>query len=206
MSRVVDREFYSRNPTIVARELIGKTLVRLLDDGTRLDGIIVETEAYGGSNDPASHAYRGVTERNKVMFGAPGHAYIYFTYGFHNCLNFVTGKDGVASAVLIRALEPVKGLAIMSRLRKTKVLSHLTNGPGKICQAFSIDRTLNGVDVTFLSSPIHVLDNGLKLTLKSSARIGIRKGIGRKWRFYAESNGNVSGRSRIKHRSDGASV
>ena len=200
MCEVLNRKFYSRHPSRVARDLLGKTLVRRLNDETRLKGIIVETEAYGGSSDPASHAYRGITERNRVMFGAPGHTYIYFTYGFHNCLNFVTGKEGVASAVLIRAIEPVEGLTVMSRLRKTKNPSNLTSGPGKICQAFSIDRTLNGIDVTSVSSPIHVVDNSLKLSVKSSARVGIRNGTDKKWRFYAESNGNVSRMNGIAHR------
>lgn len=200
MSGVLDRKFYSRYPSIVARDLLGKTLVRRLNDETKLKGIIVETEAYGGSSDPASHAYRGITERNRVMFGAPGHTYIYFTYGFHNCLNFVTGKKGVASAVLIRGIEPVEGLAVMFRLRKTKILSNLTSGPGKICQAFSIDRASNGIDVTSVSSPIHVVDNGLKVSVKSSARIGIRNGTDKNWRFYAESNGNVSRTNGPGHR------
>ena len=202
MDKVLRQKFYSRHPTKVARDLIGKSLVRRLDDGTRLEGIIVETEAYGGSLDPASHAFRGVTERNRAMFDASGRAYIYFIYGFHNCLNFVTGKKGVASAVLIRALEPVKGLAVMSKLRKTEIPSHLASGPGKICQAFSIDRALNGIDVTSVSSPIHVIDNNLKLNVKSSVRVGIRNGIDKKWRFYAKSNENVSRMSGIKHKTN----
>ena len=179
-------KFFSRLPSKVARDLLGMTLVRRLNDESWVKGFIVETEAYGGCSDAASHAYRGITERNRVMFGAPGHTYIYFTYGFHNCLNFVTGKEGVASAVLIRAFEPVEGLTVMSRLRKTKNPSNLTSGPGMICQAFSIDRTVNGIDVTSVSSTIHVVDKSLKLSVKSSARVGIRKGTDNKWRLFAE--------------------
>ena len=96
-----------------------------------LEGVIVETEAYGGSRDPASHAYRGKTRRNEVMFGEAGHAYVYFTYGFHHCLNFVTGKNGVASAVLIRAIEPIRGIEIMESLRKNSIQTELASGPAK---------------------------------------------------------------------------
>src|SRR5487761_1007342 len=139
MRKILARSFYSRSPIIVAKELIGKSLVRILENGQKMEGIIVETEAYGGSRDPASHAYRGITPRNEVMFGEAGHAYVYFTYGFHNCLNFVTGKKGIATAVLIRAIEPTKGIEIMSRFRETAILNQIASGPGKLCQALAID-------------------------------------------------------------------
>jgi DNA-3-methyladenine glycosylase len=192
MSTVLRRNFYSRSPITVARDLIGKALVRRLDDGTTLEGVIVETEAYGGKSDPASHAFRGMTPRNSVMFGMAGRAYVYFTYGFHNCLNFVTGNEGIACAVLIRALEPTKGVQKMSMFRNTKVVSNIASGPGKLCQALSIDRRLNGIDVTSKNSPIHVLDTNLKIRVARSRRIGIAAGVEKKWRFYAVSNAHVS--------------
>jgi DNA-3-methyladenine glycosylase len=192
MGSVLARNFYSRHPRSVAVDLIGKTLVRRLDDGPLLTGIIVEAEAYGGNRDPASHAYRGPTPRNSVMFGEPGHTYVYFTYGFHNCLNFVTGKKGVASAVLIRALEPKEGIETMMQFRKTSKLTDLTSGPGKLCQALSIDRSLNGIDVTSKKSKIYVLNEDLEMKVISAIRIGIKTGMEKKWRFYAKSNPYVS--------------
>ncbi|MGA2876889.1 MAG: DNA-3-methyladenine glycosylase [Nitrososphaerales archaeon] len=193
MSTVLGRNFYSRSPVLVARELVGMSLVRRLE-GRKMEGIIVETEAYGGSRDPASHAYRGRTKRNEVMFGEAGHAYVYFTYGFHHCLNFVTGRKGVASAVLIRALEPTRGIEAMAEFRKTSKPTELTSGPGKICQALAIDRSLNGIDVTSARSSIYVLNGVKKTSLKVSERIGINAGKERKWRFFAEDTENVSRR------------
>jgi len=195
MVTVLPRSFFSRSPTVVAKELIGKSLVRRLENERRLEGIIVETEAYGGSRDPASHVYRGITPRNKVMFGGAGHAYVYFTYGFHNCLNFVTGKKGWASAVLIRAIEPTTGIEIMSRFRETRIVRQIGSGPGKVCQALAIDRELNGIDVTRSESPIHVLNKSKKMRVKTSPRIGISLGIERRWRFFAVGNENLSRRS-----------
>ena len=195
MRTLLQRNFYSRSPLIVAKELIGKTLVRRLQYGTTLEGVIVEAEAYGGKLDPASHAFRGKTPRNAVMFGEAGHAYVYFTYGFHNCLNFVTGIEGAASAVLIRALEPTRGIEKMSALRNTGIITNLASGPGKLCQALSIDRSLNGIDITTIKSPIHVVDVGLKLAVSHSKRIGIRVGTEKRWRFYARSSPHVSKKS-----------
>ena len=187
--------FYDRSSVTVAKDLIGKTLVRKLESGEELSGIIVEVEAYGGSRDPASHAFRGMTKRNKAMFGNPGHAYVYFTYGFYYCLNFVTNPGGVgATAVLIRALEPKSGLEYMMEKRKTTVPSELASGPGKLCQALSIDKRLNGVPITTSEDPIFVLhsNENKKYTVKASARIGIRTAMGRKWRFYAAGNSFLS--------------
>ena len=131
-----------------------------MPDGSELSGTIVEAEAYGGNRDPASHAYRGKTKRNEVMFGEAGHAYVYFTYGFHYCLNFVTSsKFGKASAVLIRAAEPISGIDSMKFRRKTDVIEKLASGPGRLGQAFGIDRTLNGIVVTETNSPIRVEDS-----------------------------------------------
>ena len=183
MRPLLRRNFYSRSPLVVANELIGKTLVRRLHDGTLLEGVIVEAEAYGGKLDPASHAFRGKTPRNEVMFGKAGRAYVYFIYGFHNCLNFVTGSEGIASAVLIRSLEPTNGLEKMAELRKTDVTTNLTNGPGKLCQALSIDRSLNAIDVTTIRSPIRVIDEGRKVAVSRTTRIGITARAEKRRRF-----------------------
>ena len=152
----------------------------------------METEAYGGAHDPASHAYRGISERNAVMFGEAGHAYVYFTYGFHHCLNFVTGRHGVASAVLLRAIEPTKGLEIMSRRRKKTDPRDFASGPGKLCQALGIDRKMNGIDITKPNSAIRVLNSRSRFQIVSTSRIGIRLAKRRRWRFYAKGNQFVS--------------
>lgn len=192
MRTLLRRNFYSRSPVVVAKQLIGKTLVRRLGDGTRLEGLIVETEAYGGRFDPASHAFRGKTSRNSVMFGESGHAYVYFTYGFHNCLNLVTGNEGTASAVLIRAMEPQEGIEKMRRFRNSQSNLNIASGPGKLCQALSIDRNLNGIDVTSMKSPLHLLDSYQEPKVAASTRIGINSGVEKEWRFYAVANAYVS--------------
>ena len=137
------RSFYNRPTLKVARELIGARLVRMLD-GQRLSGLIVETEAYIHQNDLGSHARAGRTPRTQVMFGPPGHAYVYFTYGNHWMLNAVTEEEGVAGAVLIRAIEPVDGIATMLKRR----LGRDTFGPGKLAQALAITGSENGIDLT----------------------------------------------------------
>ncbi len=134
--------FYARDTVMVARELLGQRLVRLLD-GIRLSGLICETEAYGGQDDMASHAYRR-TPRSAIMYGPPGHAYIYFIYGMHYCLNAVTAPDGKAGAVLIRALVPQEGVEVMRQRRGSADDRHLTDGPGKVCAALGITAALNG--------------------------------------------------------------
>ncbi len=128
------REFYAQPAEVVARGLIGAELVRVLPSG-RAVGRVVEVEAYVGPEDRACHAFHGRTGRTEVMFGPPGHAYVYLIYGMHHCLNVVTNPEGHAAAVLIRALEPVEGIAASTR------------GPGRLCKALSIDRSLNGADL-----------------------------------------------------------
>jgi DNA-3-methyladenine glycosylase len=208
MKQRLNREFYNRSTLEVARELLGKYLV-VKKEGTYVSGKIVETEAYIGPDDPASHAYRGMTPRNQVMFGDPGYAYVYLTYGMHHCLNFVTERKGFPAAVLIRALEPTDGIEIMKRRRntvenpdlrskssgsKTKGgddLKNLTNGPAKLCQALGIDRTLNRADLC--ADIIYVEDRGNKPTkIISTSRIGVKEGKDKKWRFYIENNEFVS--------------
>jgi DNA-3-methyladenine glycosylase len=186
------RDFYERSSIEVAPDLVGKILVRRLENGRELKGIIVETEAYGGFDDAASHAFKGKTKRNDVMFGEAGHAYIYFTYGFHHCLNFVTNTKGIPGAVLIRAVKPILGINFMQSRRGTKNLANVASGPGKICQAFNIDRSLNGIDVTLSKSPISVSDDKEHFLIKESSRIGIRNATEKQWRFYADDCDFVS--------------
>ena len=143
---ILDRKFYRRDTLQVARTLLGKKLVRQIK-GLELAGMIVETEAYCGEADSACHAHRGKTPRNTVMFGEPGHAYVYFTYGMHYMLNLVTEAAGRPCAVLVRAIMPLAGIEEMEARRRRKG-AELTNGPAKLCQAFSIDKALNGWDLT----------------------------------------------------------
>jgi DNA-3-methyladenine glycosylase len=143
---ILPRTFYAGDTLPVARALLGKKLVRRLQ-GKELSGIIVETEAYCGEADSACHAYRGKTPRNAVIYGQPGHAYVYFTYGMHYLLNIVTETEGNPGAVLIRAVLPLDGIQEMEARRKRHG-AQLTNGPAKLCQAFAIDKSLNGWDLT----------------------------------------------------------
>lgn len=139
--------FYSRPTLHVAHDLLGQRLVRSLD-GQRLSGRIVEVEAYIGEEDQASHAARGQTDRNRAMYGPPGRAYVYFIYGMYFCLNVVTEVEGFPAAILIRSMEPEEGVSHMAARRAGQPLRNLTSGPGKLCQALAIDRTLNGHDLT----------------------------------------------------------
>lgn len=143
---ILDRKFYRRDTLGVARSLLGKKLVRQIG-GCELSGMIAETEAYCGQADSACHAHRGKTGCNAVMFGEPGHAYVYFTYGMHYMLNLVTEDAETPCAVLIRAVVPISGIEEMEARRKRKE-ADLTNGPAKLCQAFGINKTLNGWDLT----------------------------------------------------------
>lgn len=142
----LERGFFARPTLEVARDLLGCRLVRVLH-GRRLSGVITETEAYIGEEDQASHASSGKTARNTVMYGPPGHAYVYLIYGVHHCLNVVTEEEGFPAAVLIRGLQPEEGVEIMRRHRSNRPDAELTDGPGKLCQALQIDLTLNGADL-----------------------------------------------------------
>ncbi|MGB2698414.1 MAG: DNA-3-methyladenine glycosylase [Candidatus Zixiibacteriota bacterium] len=192
MGRKLKREFYHRPTLKVAKELLGKFLV-VYRRGKTLSGKIVETEAYIGSSDPACHASKGMTPRNKVMFGPPGHAYIYFTYGMYHCLNLVTEKEGFPAAVLIRAIEPVQGMELMARRRGTKNVKNLASGPGKLCQALGLDRSLNGEDLC--SGSIWIEDRAEKAgKIKSTSRVGVTNGKNKKWRLYIYNSEFVSKR------------
>jgi len=151
------RFFYEQKTIDVAKQLLGKYLVRKHPEGDAV-GRIVETEAYLGPQDLACHASKGRTARTEVMFGAAGHAYVYFIYGFYNMLNLVTEEKDHPAAVLIRAVEPVAGIDLMKRRREMDKLRDLASGPGKLCQAFAIDRSLNGADLC--DGVLYVEDRG----------------------------------------------
>lgn len=201
---------YFALPTLeVVRALIGATLVHETPRG-RVSGRIVETEAYLSPGDDACHAYRGETPRNRVMFGPPGRAYVYISYGLHHMLNVVTEAPGVAAAVLIRAVEPLDGIALMAANRGLAPLSatarsdashqptrppNLTNGPGRLCQAMAIGAALNGADLT--RPPLYILPyQGKALPLVQTTRIGITRSVELTWRFYERGNHAVSVRDR----------
>ena len=178
----------ARSALAVAPELIGATI-------ETADGIvvrIVEVEAYGGADDPASHAFRGRTARNASMFGPAGHWYVYFTYGMHWCLNLVTGPEGDASAVLIRAAEPVRGLdAIRARRPGITRDVDLTAGPARLAQALGVDRGLDGSSA--LSGPLRCVDrSGPRPEIVCGPRVGIRRGTEQRWRFAERGNPYVS--------------
>jgi len=191
---VLNRSFYCRNTLTVAKQLLGKLLVRELPEG-KVAGKIVEVEAYRGSDDPASHAYKGKTQRNQIMFGEGGYAYIYFIYGKHFCLNVTTEKVGVPGAVLIRAVEPVYGIEIMKRKRRTENVKNLTNGPGKLTQAMDITVELNGWDLT-RGEKLYICDLDVvePFEVVSSGRIGVKAGADKPWRFFIKGNLFVSKR------------
>ncbi|MEN6583591.1 MAG: DNA-3-methyladenine glycosylase [Armatimonadota bacterium] len=177
----LEREFYLHDTLAVAKSCLGKILVHQTSEGI-LAGRIVETEAYL-SDDPACHASRGKTKRNEVMFGEPGHAYVYFTYGFHYCINFVTQPGGVPEAVLIRALEPLEGIEIMKRNRNRERIHDLCSGPGKLTQALGIGAELNGEDL--LGNRLYVLDDQTDIgDVIARPRIGIKLAAEELWRFY----------------------
>jgi DNA-3-methyladenine glycosylase len=184
----------------VARELLGKVLVR--DGGKlRLTGRIVEVEAYLGENDPAAHSFAGKTARNAVLFGPPGHAYVYFIYGAHYCLNASCELDGKAGGVLFRALEPLQGIEEMARARKIALqgprdLIRLTSGPGRLAEAFGITRERdNGCDLTSASSGLWIGDDGFRAkNIQITPRIGISKAAERPLRYILGGNVFVSGR------------
>ena len=189
------RSFYLRPTITVAKDLLGKYLVRSYKSKP-LVGMIVEVEAYLGDKDPASHAYRGKTKRNEVMFKEGGHLYVYFTYGMHFCSNVVTEEEGIGHAVLLRALEPVQGIEVMRKNRgfdsSGKNDKNLTNGPAKLCQALGIGRNENGTDL--LGDDIFIADGMTikKSQIVSSTRIGITNGKEKKLRFYLKGNAFVS--------------
>jgi DNA-3-methyladenine glycosylase len=184
---LLKHSFYSSNTITVAQNLIGKYLVRR-DGRKEWIGRIVEVEAYIGHHDPASHAFRGLTPRTKVMYGPPGFAYVYFTYGMHFMLNAVTEREGFPAAVLIRALEPVHGFA--------KSDPRPASGPGKLCKTLKIDKALNGVSLE--SRQLWIGKGGPSdndMEIRWSPRVGVSVGQDKYWRAYLFGNPFVSRRS-----------
>jgi DNA-3-methyladenine glycosylase len=175
MSRRLRKEFFARSVHKVAPDIIGTTL---LFNGA--GGIIVEVEAYHHT-DPAAHSYVGRTERNAVMFGPPGYLYVYRSYGIHWCMNFVCERDGSASAVLIRAIEPAKGLRAMMKRRGTDEVRQLCSGPGKVCQALGITRAENGLALD--EKPFELFAREEKASVVRGPRIGITKAVEKPWRY-----------------------
>ncbi len=190
-------KFYKRELHKVAKELLGKFLVRRTGK-IFIAGRIVEVEAYDGSIDRASHSFNGLTKRNQVMFEGGGKLYVYFTYGMHFCANVVTGGLNEGKAILIRAVEPVDGIEIMELNRYGKKvitgnkIHNLCNGPGKVCKAFGIDRRHNGIDLT--GEEIFITGSGRikEELIKTSGRIGIKKSLDLPWRYYIYENPFVS--------------
>ncbi len=185
------RGFFEGYTPKVARALLGCQLVRIMD-GVRVSGKIVETEAYRGAGDPASHAYRGRTSRNAVMFGEAGHAYLYFSYGFHWCLNLTTEPSGRAGAVLIRAIEPVEGVERMMMNRQVESYAHVADGPGKLTRALGIDGRLNGEDLV-TSGRLFVEEGKKARGIGVGPRVGITRGTEYLWRFFVKESRFVSG-------------
>jgi DNA-3-methyladenine glycosylase len=187
---VLPREFYERDPETVAKELLGKRLIRELGKNF-LEGIIVETEAYYGLHDPASRAYHGIKNYNKPMWNDPGRAFIYNVHKYW-MFNIVAHKPNQIGAVLIRAMEPTKGMEVMKKNRPVKKLFNLANGPGKLTIALKINQSLNGVPVTSCESKIVIANNKMEFEIGTSHRIGVRKDLERKLRFFIKGNKFVS--------------
>lgn len=198
---IVSRDFFNRDPITVGRELLGKLLIRR--EGRKLlAGRIVEDEAYLGADDPAAHAYAGLTPRNAVLFGPPGHAYVYFIYGNHYCLNVSCMPEGLGEGVLFRAMEPVFGVEAMARARgidlppapSTAQLRMISSGPGRLAEALGITRRRdNGKDLTSRRSDLWFADDGYRPgRIVATPRIGIKKAVEQPLRLVIAGNPFVS--------------
>lgn len=196
--QIVDASWLNRPSTDVAADLIGCSLVRQFEDGTQLRGLIVEAEAYG-PEDPACHAYRRRTPRNEVMFGFPGNAYVYLIYGMYHCLNVVTDDEGVPSAVLLRALA-LDTIPDWIDDRKRQKPARIAAGPGKLCQALQIDRSLNGIPLS-PEQPLWLEHRSLQFQqalqqkhsyLVQTTRIGLSQAADFPWRWYLKDCAAVS--------------
>lgn len=193
----LDCEFYCRNVLTVAKDLLGKILVKE-DPGVYYAAKIVEVEAYEGETDEAAHSHKGETPRNKVMFNHGGFLYVYLSYGIHHCCNIVTGIAGKGSAVLIRAVEPIEGIEKMIFNRfgnkspdETQKI-HLTSGPGKVCKALDINLSHSGLDLT--GNKVYIINKSKlkKSEIGMSERIGITKSVDLQWRFFIKGNPYLS--------------
>jgi DNA-3-methyladenine glycosylase len=194
IGRRLPRSFFRRPVTEVAPDLLGRVLVRELPEGVRLAVRLVEVEAYR-QDDAASHSFRGPTPRNATMFGPPGHLYVYFTYGMHHCMNAVTGSPEGASAVLLRAGEPLLGIDEMRRRRAGRDLRDLCRGPARLCQALGVDRSLDGADLVRGDAVWIGAGDPPAGRVVMTPRIGIRRDADRPWRFVDGASRFVSGRA-----------
>ncbi len=191
---IIPREFYMRDTLTVSRELLGQVLIRETPEGTTR-GIIVETEAYLGEIDDAAHSYKGNRDRVRVQYGPAGHAYIYFIYGMYSCMNITSGPAGKPEAILIRALEPLDGIAVMEKRRRTDKLKNLTNGPGKLCMAMDITRDLYGADLCSEKGGLYLEYGTPPAEIVATPRINIdyaEKCRDKLWRFVISGNRYVS--------------
>ena len=190
--RKLPRDFYDRDTIVVAQELLGKCLVHV-SEGIRRIGRIVEVEAYLGPHDLAAHSSKGLTPRTKVMFGPPGHAYVYIIYGMHHCMNVVCGTQGHASAVLLRAGEVVEGLDL-ARVRRTNIRDRdLARGPARLCSALGVNLSHNGLDLS--DSPLTLelaADPAPVDRVSYGPRVGLRLAADRPWRFWLTGEPTVS--------------
>jgi len=185
----------------VAPELLGKLVVHVDGTGARRAGRIVEVEAYRGGEDPGSHAYRGMTARNRTMFGPPGGLYVYFTYGMHWCANAVCGDDGEGVAVLLRALAPVDGLELMRAARpRARTERDLMSGPAKLCEALGVDRAFDGADLVSGDRGLWIADDGTPPPAHpfQTTRIGLSAGAEHPWRWCVPGDPYVSGPARLR--------
>jgi len=188
---ILPRAFYERDTEIVAKEILGRTLIRKMND-TFLEGVIVETEAYYGLTDPASRAYHGLKQYNKPMWKNSGITFIYNVHKYW-MLNIVAHLPQEIGAVLLRAIEPIKGIELMKRNRSVENIVELTNGPGKLTIALQIDKRMNGLNIFSEKSRLAVINSTpLEFEIASSHRIGVRKDLERKLRFYIKGNKFVS--------------
>lgn len=186
---ILDKSFFQKSANILAKDLLGKILIHKCDNKI-IGGIIVETEAYL-QDDPASHSFIGLRNRNKSMFLEAGFSYVYKIYGIHYCFNIVSGKEGVGEAVLIRALEPIYNIDMMKINRKINTLSNLTNGPSKLCQALEINIIHDSICL-YSSNDLFIIDNKIDQEIITTKRIGISKAIDLPLRFYFKNNKFVS--------------
>jgi DNA-3-methyladenine glycosylase len=192
VSDLLDREFFDRQVDEVAPELLGCVLLSASFAG-EVAVRLTEVEAYAGPLDPASHAFRGRTARNAVMFGPPGHAYVYFTYGMHFCVNLVCGPEGASSAILLRAGEVTTGVELARERRPRSSVRNLARGPARLCQALAIDRDLDGADVCS-DGPLRILTGASvdPSSVRRGPRTGVSSAKGVPWRFWIDGESSVS--------------
>ena len=194
--RTLPRDFYRRDPRLVAPELLNKILVR--DDGRA--GRILEVEAYCGAEDPAAHSYRGPTKRNATMFGRGGHLYVYFTYGMHWCANAVCGDEGSGLGVLLRAIEPIGNAEMMRAARGNPARErNIASGPARLAQAFGITGAMDGADLVRNDRGIRLVEDGMRPPADAVAgpRVGISSAVDEPWRWHVPAHPHVSRARRV---------